>query len=65
MPNGAVVIRYPDGDYEYIVSPSFAPAVGEAIKRKNAWWVITEMVESSPVTVYIAPAPARVDASSA
>jgi hypothetical protein len=61
--NSAVVIRFPDGDYEYDLSPSFSPAVGKTIKRKGAWWTITEMVESTPVTVYIAPASGQPDAS--
>ena len=65
MPDSAVVIRYPDGDYEYIVSPTFPPMVGMTIERKNARWVITEMVESAPVTIYIAPQPSSEDAARA
>jgi len=61
--NNAVVIRFPDGDYEYDLSPSFAPAVGKTIKRKGAWWTIMEIVESTPVTVYIAPTSDPPDAS--
>jgi len=51
-----IAVCYPDGDYEYIMSPGFVPAVGSTITRKNQAWTITRVVEGSPVTVYIAPA---------
>jgi len=57
MDSGAYVIRFPDGDYEYVVSPESAPAVGTRIERRQAVWKVTEVVESKPATVYVAPVP--------
>jgi hypothetical protein len=57
MDTSAYVIRFPDGDYEYVVSPASAPAVGTNIERKHAVWKVTEVVSSTPATVYVAPVP--------
>ena len=59
MSTNGIVVRYPDGDYEYIMSPGFVPVVGSTIERKHESWTITRVVEGSPVTVYIAPATAE------
>jgi hypothetical protein len=63
MSDGAYVIRFPDGDFEYVVSPTPAPSVGAKLKRRNAVWKVTEVVESEPVTVHVALAPAPERAS--
>jgi hypothetical protein len=55
MDASAYVIRFPDGDYEYVVSSASAPAVGTKIERKQAVWKVTEVVSSKPATVYVAP----------
>jgi hypothetical protein len=57
MADGSYVIRFPDGDYEYVVSPTSAPRVGEKIERKRVVWTVTDVVENKPATVYVAPAP--------
>jgi hypothetical protein len=63
MSDGAYVIRYPDGDYEYVVSPTSAPTVGTRIERKETVWKVTQVVESKPATVYVSPVPSPSHAS--
>ena len=53
MPDRALVIHYPDGDYEYVIPPTFAPAAGMTVQRRNAIWEITEVVDGTPREVYV------------
>ena len=53
MPDRALVIHYPDGDYEYVIPPTFAPAVGMTLERRDAMWEITEVVDDTPREVYV------------
>jgi hypothetical protein len=53
MPDHALVIHYPDGDFEYVIPPTFAPAVGMTVERRNALWEIIELVDATPREVYL------------
>ena len=46
-------LHYPDGDYEDVIPPTFAPAVGMTLERRNAMWEIIEVVDATPREVYV------------
>jgi hypothetical protein len=47
------VIRFPDGDFQYIVTERQVPSVGETIHRMGAAWLVTRVVHDGASTVYV------------
>jgi hypothetical protein len=47
------VIRFPDGDFQYIVTEHRVPSVGETIHRMGAAWLVTRVVHDGASTVYV------------
>lgn len=47
------VIRFPDGDFEYIATTRPVPSVGETIHRRGVAWLVTRVVEDRAPTVLV------------
>jgi hypothetical protein len=47
------VIRFPNGDYEYDVTRSPVPSIGETMRRKGLLWSVTRITQNGVVTVHV------------
>jgi hypothetical protein len=57
MPTKAVLIRFPDGDYEYEATRRDIPSLGETMRRKGQLWTVTRITGDGPATVHVEPVP--------
>jgi hypothetical protein len=57
MPAKAVLIRFPDGDYEYEATRRDIPSLGETMRRKGQLWTVTRITGDGPATVHVEPVP--------
>ena len=53
MPARAFVIRFPDGDFEYDVTRSVPPSVGETLRRRGVTWCVTERTQEDVLTIHV------------
>jgi len=54
IPAQAFVIRFPDGDFEYHVTPRVTPSIGETVRRGGTLWSVTRVTNGGAVpTVYV------------
>jgi hypothetical protein len=53
MPAKALLIRYPDGDFEYDFTRQALPAIGDTIKRKGELWRVTQFTRDSVPTAFV------------
>jgi hypothetical protein len=53
MPARAFVIRFPDGDFEYDITRSVPPSVGETLRRRGVTWSVTHRTHGDVVTIYV------------
>ncbi len=53
MQQKALVIRYPNGDFEYGFSGQAPPAIGDTVTRKGENWRVTRLVGNGVVTAYV------------
>ena len=53
MPAKALLIRYPDGDFEYDFTRQDLPAIGDTVQRKGARWRVTRLVGGGVLTAYV------------
>ena len=47
------MIRFPNGDYEYVVTPASVPSVGKTIHRRGVAWLVTRVIKDRASTVYV------------
>jgi hypothetical protein len=47
------VIRFPDGDFEYVATERTVPSAGETIHRWGVAWLVTRVVVNGASTVYV------------
>jgi hypothetical protein len=47
------VIRFPDGDFEYDLTRSVAPPVGETVRRRGVTWRVTRQTQEDVLTIYV------------
>ena len=59
IPASAFVIRFPNGDYEYDVTRSPVPTIGETMRRKGLLWSVTRITQNGVVTVHVQRAETR------
>ena len=55
MPATALVIRFPDGDYEYDVTRRPVPSVGDTLLKTGLLWSVEQVTQGERVTVHLAP----------
>jgi hypothetical protein len=49
-----VLIRYPDGDFEYDFTRQALPAIGDTVKRKGERWRVTRLgLGNRVLTAYV------------
>jgi hypothetical protein len=53
MPAKPLLIRYPDGDFEYDFTRQALPAIGETMRRKGERWRVTRITGDSVLTAYV------------
>jgi hypothetical protein len=53
MPANALVIRYPNGDYEYDFTQRGLPVIGDLVQRKGERWRVTRLVGNGVLTAYV------------
>jgi hypothetical protein len=53
VPAKALLIRYPDGDFEYDFTRQDLPAIGDTLQRKGARWQVTRLVRAGVPTVNV------------
>jgi hypothetical protein len=53
MPAKALLIRYPDGDFEYDFTRRALPAIGETMRRKGERWRVTRITGDSVPTAFV------------
>ena len=53
MPAKALLIRYPDGDFEYEFTRLALPVIGDTMKRKGEFWRVTRITRDSVPTAYV------------
>ena len=49
----AFVIRFPNGDFEYDVTRSVAPSVGDTLRRLGRSWRVTRRTGGDVLTIYV------------
>lgn len=59
MPARAFVIRFPDGDFEYDLTRSVPPSVGETLRRRGVSWCVTERTQEDVLTLHVERAQRR------
>ena len=47
------MIRFPDGDFEYDVTRSVPPSVGETLRRRGVTWCVTERTQEDVLTIHV------------
>jgi hypothetical protein len=52
----AFVIRFPNGDFEYDVTRSAIPSVGETLWRRGLPWRVIRRARNSVLEVHVEPA---------
>ena len=55
IPAKALLIRYPNGDFEYDFTRRVFPAIGEKVRRKGELWRVTRIAGSPVPTAYVEP----------
>ena len=53
MPAKALLIRYPDGDFEYDFTRHELPTIGDTMRRKGERWRVTRLSEAGVLTAYV------------
>jgi hypothetical protein len=53
IPAQALLIRYPDGDFEYDFIRQALPVIGDTVRGKGERWRVTRLVESGVLTAYV------------
>jgi hypothetical protein len=53
MPEKALVIRYPNGDFEYAFTGRRPPVIGDTLKRKGEQWRVTRLLVDGVLTAYV------------
>ena len=56
IPARALLIPYPNGDFEYDFTRVDLPSTGETVRRKGQLWDVTRVTQDEVVTVYVQPA---------
>ena len=59
IPAKALLIRYPNGDFEYDFTRRVFPAIGEKVRRQGELWRVTQIAGSPVPTVYVEPVEER------
>ena len=52
------MIRFPNGDFEYSLTPRAVPSIGETLRRKGVLWLVTQITREVVEIVHVE----RVDA---
>jgi hypothetical protein len=53
MPAKALLIRYPDGDFEYDFTRQALPVIGDTMRRKGDLWRVTRIVGNGVQTAHV------------
>ena len=53
MPAKGLLIRFPDGDFEYGFTRHALPVVGDTLERKGRRWRVTRLVAEGVMTAYV------------
>ena len=53
MPAKPLLIRSPDGDFEYDFTRQALPAIGETMRRKGERWRVTRITGDSVPTAFV------------
>ena len=53
MPRRAFVLRFPNGDFEYDLTRSAVPGVGETIRRGESLWSVRRVTHEEVPTAYV------------
>jgi hypothetical protein len=47
------VIRFPNGDFEYDITRSAVPVIGETLRRRGLLWLVTRRSRNDLTTVHV------------
>jgi hypothetical protein len=56
IPAKALLVRYPNGDFEYDFTRRDFPVIGEKVRRKGELWRVTRIAGSPVPIAYVEPA---------
>jgi hypothetical protein len=53
MPAKALLIHFPDGDFEYDFTRQSLPEIGDTVQRKGQRWRVTRLAGNGVLTAYV------------